>query len=162
MPNIFVKPAFHGMVTISTSAPLTGPGSAEDIISKAREFALEGDIKYAEEVSDYTGWICASDEIGSNNGFFESVADLRHWCQYNGVEIPEFAFCCYSEIPQLLDYDELLDEQVFVDSFEDARDWVGLEAGNAFRDAIDKFNEHVSSILTYYADKRKKVRVRPL
>ena len=160
----FIRPSYSGPVTFCLPDPITGPNSSAEIVARKLSIELECRMNSAItlEVLNYDKWIYTNPEIGDNGGFFESVPACQSWCSSNGVGAPEFAFCCHSKIPQLLDYDELIGEQVFVDSFDDARDWVGLDVENAFRDAIDKFNEHVSKIVTHYADKSRKVRVKPL
>lgn len=135
-----------------------------DEITGYRMSQLADKYNKAEIVPGYSGWIFTAPKIGkySADGFFPSVEECLIWCAENEVDPPEFAFCCDSDVPHFIDYDELVQEQVFIDSFEEAWEHVGDEAESEFRNAIDKFNEHISKILTYSPDFTRKVRVKPL
>jgi len=108
----------------------------------------------AEKLETWDGWICC-EEIGHNDGYFESVADLLDYCEAMGVDVPEWAFIC-KEIRHEIDVERVI-ENMLDDAYEDAREHLVDE--EELREFIKEWNAK-QDIVTYYPDYGKVVLIR--
>jgi len=94
----------------------------------------------------WDGWV-QSDKIGCNEGYFESVDALIDHCEDEGVDVPEWVFCCTSERHQV-DADYAL-EHMLVDAYEDARS--ALVDEDEFYAFIEQWNAK-QTVESFFAD----------
>ena len=108
----------------------------------------------AEKLGIWDGWIYC-EEIGHNEGYFESVADLLEYCADEGIDVPGWAFIC-KEIRHGIDADRAI-ENMLDDAYEYAREHLVDE--EELCEFIKEWNAK-QDIVTYYPDYTKVVLIR--
>lgn len=117
------------------------PCRIERLFTKAKKLTPE----------QWDGWV-QKDGYGYNEGYFESVDDLLECCKDEGIEPPDWVFCCGS-IDHKLDADNILDDML-VDAYEDARE--ALVDEEELYQFIEAWNAK-QKVATYYLDYTKVV-----
>lgn len=99
----------------------------------------------------YGGWVYV-DGLGFNEGYFDSVNALIEHCEDEGIEVPDWAYCCIEVNHELDIYSAI--ENMLDDAFEDARDCLVDE--NELYDFVAKWNSK-QTVKSYYPDYKKAV-----
>ncbi len=103
--------------------------------------------KYAKatkiDEADYSGWVNWEDR-GYNNGYFESIDDLREWAAGEGISFPKYVYACSTmNVPSRLDADDILCTVLENDeAFEDAIDCLDVDGLQKLMDDWLKTNTH--------------------
>lgn len=96
-------------------------------------------------------WVYA-EGIGYNEGYFESVDALIEHCEDEGMEIPDWVYCCVEQ-KHKLDIDCAI-EHMLDDAFEGARDCLTDE--KELCKFVEEWNAK-QNIVSYYPDYKKVV-----
>ena len=115
------------------------------------ERTIKRDISYCEKAEklfpiQYDGWVYF-EGLGYNEGYFESVGELIEYCEDEGIDVPDWVYCCKGE-RHLLDIDSAI-ESMLDEAYEDARD--DLKDEKELYDFVEKWNAK-QNITSYYPD----------
>ena len=125
-----------------------------DTASRIRTYkAMDAHYEKAKRLlpEQYEGWIYA-EGLGYNEGYFESVDTLIEYCEDEGIDVPDWVYCC-EETSHTLDIDSAIDSMLD-EAFEGARDH--LKDEKELYDFVDKWNAK-QSIISYYPDYKRVV-----
>ena len=101
--------------------------------------------------AQWDGWV-QRDGYGYNEGYFESIGDLLEHCKDEGIETPEWVFCC-EKIHHRIDIDNILFDML-EEAHEDARDCI-VDEEELCR-FVKEWNAK-QTVATYYPDYSKVV-----
>jgi hypothetical protein len=105
----------------------------------------------SEKLTSWDGWVCA-DGIGHNDGYFESVEELKEYCEDEEIELPEYVHPCIEVSFEGVDLERAI-ERVTEEMFEDA--WDHLKGLSELEEAVKVFNEKNKELVTYIEDPKR-------
>lgn len=124
---------------------------------RARRAKLDAEaLEKAELVPDYDGPVYFEGLSGSyGDGYFQDVQELSEALDFE-KDRPEFAFCCQEIGLKPLDVQDIVNMLV-EEMDDDAGDRLDGEA--ELEAALIKFNEANRGVVSYYEDRKRKVRI---
>jgi hypothetical protein len=100
--------------------------------------------------TEYDGAVFDEGGNGSQEGYFESLEELREY--FDGDDLPEWVWACTSRGFGKFDAGDVIDNELS-DHHEDARDWLEAGATAALQTALDAWVEtYAKAVVTWEAD----------